>query len=81
MNPNYAIQQGSLGGEEIYWIENQHHVQQFPGEIDPDDDFLNIDMYEDPCLTLAIEGREISLLAETTDVGRILEDEAQLHVF
>ena len=81
MNTNYAVaQHGTLGAEEIYWHDDQY-AQQFPGEVDLDDDFLNIDMYEDPRLSLAIEGREISLLAETADIGRILEDQDLLHVF
>lgn len=82
MNTNYAAaQHGSLGAEEVYWLEDQQYAQQFPGEIDIEDDFLNLDVYEDPRLSLAIEGREISLLAETADIGRILEDQDLLHVF
>lgn len=82
MNLNYAAEQhGSLGSEEVYWFEDQQYTRQFPGEIALEDDFINIDMYEDPRLSLAIEGREISLLAETTDIGRILEDQDLLHVF
>lgn len=82
MNTNYAAQEAFVIGDEVCWLDKQQHVQELPSEFNLDeDDYLTIDTYEDPRLAFAIEGREVSLLAETADIAHILDDERQLYVF
>lgn len=81
MDTNYSAQNTSVIGDEVCWLDEQY-VHEFPGGLDLDeDDYLDIGHHEDPRLAFAIEGREVSLLAETADVAHILEDERQLYVF
>src|SRR3569832_1150571 len=81
MDTNYSAQNTSVIGDEVCWLDEQF-VQEFPGGLDLDeDDYLDIGNHEDPRLAFAIEGREVSLLAETADVAHILEDERQLYFF
>src|SRR3569832_732462 len=81
MDTNYSAQNTSVIGDEVCWLDEQF-VQEFPGGLDLDeDDYLDIGNHEDPRVAFAIEGREVSLLAETADVAHILEDDRQLYVF
>lgn len=76
----FAALRSPVIGDEVCWLDQQD----FPGSLDPDLDaseYLDIGNYDDPRLAFAIEGREVSLLADLNDVGHLLDDEQNLYVY
>lgn len=83
MNPVSMARNSAAIGDEVCWLDPAN--QQFPGfglvDIDASE-YLDLGNYDDPTHTFAIEGREVSLMADMNDdIAHILDDEQRLYIF